>query len=83
MTGKFKVIPINISGSFFFFFWQILKTVVNSHENSRKCNVLTSKNNLGEKKKKKTKLEDSHFPISNLLQSNNNQYHVILAQGQT
>lgn len=35
------------------------------------------------KKKKKTKLEDSHFPISNLLQSNNNQYHVILAQGQT
>lgn len=29
-----------------------------------------------------TKLEDSHFPISNLLQSNNNQYHVILAQGQ-
>ena len=77
---QIKVIPINIPGGFFFF-WQILKTVVNSYENARKCNVLNSQNNLGGKKQK-TKLEDSHFPISNLLQSNNNQYHVILAQGQ-
>ena len=40
------------------------------------------KQSWGKKKKTENKLEDSHFPISNLLQSNNNQYHVILAQGQ-
>ena len=49
---QIKVIPINIPGGCFFFFWQILKTVVNSYENARKCNVLNSQNNLGEKKKK-------------------------------
>ena len=42
----------------------------------------TAKTILGKKRKTENKLEDSHFPISNLLQSNNNQYHVILAQGQ-
>ena len=82
MTGKFKVIPINISGSFFFFLADT-KNCCKFTWKFKEMQCSDQQKQSWGKKKKKTKLEDSHFPISNLLQSNSNQYHVILAQGQT